>query len=198
MEKMSKIAKTLSVLAKIFAIFCIVGGCIMALCALLFFFLGESAFVDVTSTLTLGPATFELAPELVPEVSIVRTQIIIGLLAISVLAFFMAYAFKMCRKVLAPMTEQNPFDESVSKNLRKLGIATLVFGIVMPIVSMIAEAVTLYAYKAHEIFLSDKIVGVEFDFEFDLTFIVIACICFMLSYIFKYGTELQAQSDETL
>lgn len=198
MEKMSRIAKTLSVFAQVFAIMCIVGGCLMVVGALSFIFIGDSSLVGATSSIDLGSVTFELAPEYTPDVTLVRAQLVVGLIAAAALAFFMAYAFGMGRKVLQPMTEQNPFDESVSKNLRKLGIVTLVFGIVMPVVQMIAEAVTLFAYRVDELFLSDRVIGVEYGFEFDFTFIFVACVLFMLSYVFRYGAELQAQSDETL
>ena len=38
----------------------------------------------------------------------------------------------------------------------------------------------------------------NFNFEFDLTFLVLWAVLTLTSYVFRYGEELQQLSDETL
>ena len=54
------------------------------------------------------------------------------------------------------------------------------------------------AYDLHLLLLSEKISHVEFMFVFDLSFLVVYGVLLLLSYIFRYGEELQQLSDETL
>ena len=57
---------------------------------------------------------------------------------------------------------------------------------------------TLTGYNLNELFLSDKITGVSVTYSCDLSFLIYALVLFLMSFIFKYGSELQKLSDETL
>ena len=198
MEKMSKTAKNLDIMAKTVAVICVIFGCLFVVTSVAMLFISKEYFSNVPTTITLGPACFELSPDCAPESVFVKSRFIIGLLSVAVLVFFVAYSLKIARKALKPMAEQNPFDESVSVNIKKLGFATLTFGIIFPIVRIAVETYIMCIYDFKELFINGKIVGMEVNFDFDLTFIIIAGVLFMLSYVFKYGAELQKQSDETL
>jgi len=96
------------------------------------------------------------------------------------------------------MKEGLPFDESISKNLKNLGILTLIGGGIWSITNVIVDTTTFNAYQINELFRPEMITNVELSVSLDTTFLVIAAVIFLLSYIFQYGAELQKLSDETL
>ena len=53
-------------------------------------------------------------------------------------------------------------------------------------------------YHVSELFRPEKIAEVEMSFKMDWKFMIVASVIFLMSYIFKYGAELQKLSDETL
>lgn len=62
----------------------------------------------------------------------------------------------------------------------------------------VAEVFEYHAFDFQNLFLSDKIAGVDAEFEFNISFIGMFLVIYFLSYVFQYGQELQIQSDETL
>lgn len=112
----------------------------------------------------------------------------ISLLLTDVLIVFLCYGIKSVRNILKPMKKGSPFDTAVSVNLKKLGFVSIAGGI-------IANAIELIGY--HNMAKDYAEVSLMV-YKFDVTFLVIAMVLFLLSYIFRYGEELQKQSDETL
>ena len=102
------------------------------------------------------------------------------------------------REILKPMTEEKPFDSIVSTNLKKLANYTCALGIGLNLQKIIGHILLLKAYDLPLLLLSEKVSHVEFMFVFDLSFLVVYGILLLLSYIFRYGEELQQLSDETL
>ncbi len=79
---------------------------------------------------------------------------------------------------------ETPFAEEVSGGLMKFAYSLIGVGVV----GMLGEA-------AMDSFLTNEfLIGIDIDLG---TVLLILCV-FMLSFIFKHGTALQAQSDETL
>ena len=50
----------------------------------------------------------------------------------------------------------------------------------------------------HLLLLSEKITPVNFRYKIELGFLLVCAILLLLSYVFRYGEELQRLSDETL
>ena len=44
----------------------------------------------------------------------------------------------------------------------------------------------------------DQVTGWTYNASFDMSFLAFAFVLFLLSYIFRYGAQLQQESDETL
>ena len=65
-------------------------------------------------------------------------------------------------------------------------------------VGILARSLLIKAYSLADLFASAAITKTEFVFTMDLNFVLIACVVFLLSYIFKYGQVLQKDADETL
>jgi hypothetical protein len=96
------------------------------------------------------------------------------------------------------MKEGRPFEVGVSKILRKLAWVTLIGGAVSEAATIIASHVEVRAFDFPALFNSSAVTGYTFNRTFDFSFIVGAVILFLLSYIFRYGEQLQRDSDETL
>lgn len=107
---------------------------------------------------------------------------------------------KMLRGIIAPMKEGGPFVEGISLKMRNFGIFTLVAGVVGNIIELtmwhIAQRILFSAVTVPEIYAQD--LRMNYEYVIDGSYIVFALFIFLLSYIFKYGEELQKQSDETL
>lgn len=106
---------------------------------------------------------------------------------------------KMLREIIAPMKEGGPFVEGISLKMRNFGIFTLVAGVVGNILELvmwhIAQRILFSAVTVPEIYAQD--LRMNYEYVIDGSYIVFALFIFLLSYIFKYGEELQKQSDET-
>ena len=57
---------------------------------------------------------------------------------------------------------------------------------------------TVFVFDLPALLISEKIVHIGSMFSVDLTFLIYWAILLLLSYVFRYGEELQQLSDETL
>jgi hypothetical protein len=96
------------------------------------------------------------------------------------------------------MTEEKPFDTIVSTNLKKLARLSINLGILYNIILLSEQIITVFVYDLPGLLISEKISHVGGMFQVDLTFVVYWAVLLLLSYIFRYGEELQQLSDETL
>lgn len=108
------------------------------------------------------------------------------------------YMIKLLRKVLAPMIVGQPFDGTVSKNIKKLGIAVIVNGLAIDVVESVMSSMAFYMYDIAELIVSDNISKIMVNSELSLDSILVGVLVIMLSYVFHYGEQLQQQADETL
>lgn len=108
------------------------------------------------------------------------------------------YMIKLLRKVLAPMMVGQPFDGTVSKNIKKLGIAVIVNGLAIDLVESVMSSMAFYMYDIAELILSDNVSKIMVNSEISLDSILVGVMVIMLSYVFRYGEQLQQQADETL
>lgn len=102
------------------------------------------------------------------------------------------------REILNPMKEEKPFDSIVSTNLKKLAKLSITMGILYNIILLSEQVMTAFVYNLPGLLISEKIVHVDGMFQVDLAFVVYWAILLLLSYVFRYGEELQQLSDETL
>ena len=102
------------------------------------------------------------------------------------------------REILQPMTEEKPFDTIVSTNLKKLANLSIRLGILHNIIILSEQIMTVFVYDLPGLLISEKILHVGGMFQVDLTFLIYWAALLLLSYVFRYGEELQQLSDETL
>ena len=108
------------------------------------------------------------------------------------------YMIKLLRKVLAPMIVGQPFDGTVSKNIKKLGIAVIVNGLAIDVVESVMSSMAFYMYDIAELIASDNISKIMVNSELSLDSVLVGVLVIMLSHVFRYGEQLQQQADETL
>ena len=75
-------------------------------------------------------------------------------------------------------------------------VNTALFGCVVFVGS--ERVVQIRMYRLDELFAPGLVRGYTVTNVIDLSFLLIPALLFLLSYVFRYGEELQTQSDETL
>jgi len=96
------------------------------------------------------------------------------------------------------MAKGEPFAGLVSGKLKQLAALSLVLGLAAEGLKMVGQAVTANMMDLQSLLMSEKIAGVSLNYEMDLTFLLVFALLRLLSYVFRYGEELQQLSDETL
>ena len=117
--------------------------------------------------------------------------------AVAIIAV-VCYAIRIIRRILAPMTQGNPFHPTVGKEIRRLAFASLIIGVIQNIMSAVETLNMLRVFDLNTLFQNSQIQSVTANFRFDLGFLVVFFVLLLMSHIFTYGEELQKLSDETL
>lgn len=199
MEKLTRTAQKLDKVIKFLFVLTVIIGFIVliSMIAWLVIFCSEVP-LEMTSSLTLGSVQFQLTEAYLPTRTTTFVYYLLSFL-VGLLAFALtAVRLKLIRNILKPMKEAAPFHNAVSANLKKLGWVEIVSGIFVNICNMIQTAILAKSYDLQAIFIGDSISRITLETKIDLAFVLIACVLFLASYIFRYGEELQMLSDETL
>lgn len=203
---MNKLTKTASILDKILKILSIcikIGGvtllvCLVILAAGFAFNLPPQMVGTGYEHADLGFVTFTVAESFLPDHRIIWWQVGAEMFLTLLCLVPAHFIVKAIREILAPMKNGEPFHNTISVNLGKLAQYACSLGIGLNLLDIINKVLVIKAYDLHILLLSEKIPHLDFHFSFDLTFLPIAGILLLLSYIFRYGEELQQLSDETL
>ena len=110
----------------------------------------------------------------------------LGWLLFFAMAATVLYGLHIVRRILQPMKRGEPFARNVSADMRRFGWLVLIAGAALMAIDIVGQSFYVtdsYAVTVHSV---------------DLTFLVVAAVVFLFSYIFRYGEELQRQADETL
>lgn len=194
MKKLSSTANILYTLAKIASVCIIVGACIVLAAGVLLFAFGDASMMEFTS-LDLGMLSFELSGI---DLSMLKSVFLCEALPAMVLLAYGWYVLRILRQILLPMKNGQPFDTSISAKMKQLCWLTIGGGVCSQLTGFAAGILMYKAFDFSNLFLNENITHVTMNMEFDFGFVVLALIWYMLSCIFRYGEELQKQSDETL
>lgn len=194
MKKLSSTANILYTLAKIASVCIIVGACIVLAAGVLLFAFGDASMMEFTS-LDLGMLSFELSGI---DLSMLKSVFLCEALPAVVLLAYGWYVLRILRQILLPMKNGQPFDTSISAKMKQLCWLTIGGGVCSQLTGFAAGILMYKAFDFSNLFLNENITHVTMNMEFDFGFVVLALIWYMLSCIFRYGEELQKQSDETL
>ena len=146
----------------------------------------------------IGFLELTVAEDYVPNKWLVLLQAAITLLVGCRLMYEGRRGVGYIREILLPMKEEKPFDAVVSTNLKKLAKLSITLGILYNIIILSEQVMTVFVYGLPQLLISEKIIHVDGMFQVDLTFLIYWAILLLLSYVFRYGEELQQLSDETL
>ena len=128
-----------------------------------------------------------------------QTRLLVTSLAAMAIAAIYCYGLAILKNILRPMKEGRPFDLSVSNGIRRLGVVVLLGGIIHAAAECIVHFITREDYvKLMDFFQEGTIEQIRVNLNFNLAFVFAALLLFLLAHVFRYGEELQRQSDETL
>ena len=203
---MNNLTNTAKKLDKVFEIAHIVLGAMSigflvcaALIAVAYIFkLDPSMIGTAYENFDIGFLELTVAQDYAPDKWLVLLQAFITLLVGSRLMYDGRRGVGYIREILLPMKEEKPFDSIVSTNLKKLAKLSITLGILYNIIILSEQILTVFVYGLPGLLISEKIIHVDGMFKIDLTFLIYWAILLLLSYVFRYGEELQQLSDETL
>lgn len=198
MDKMIKTAKNLDIMARTAFWTSVVCAGLLTVAAIVTMFLDDAAFRNATTSLALGPVRLELANDGMPAPDAVRNRIVSGLLIVIPLVVFGCMVLRVIRNILEPMSQGKPFTCKVSKNLHSLAVISLLAGAFYEIAFGFHTMLTYGNFRLDQLFNYELVSAVTVEYKIDLWFVAVFVILQLLSYVFKYGEELQQLSDETL
>ena len=197
--KMKKSAAVVDRILKIVQGFAVAMGIVCLIFIPLTAILGTKIIADAAHP-KLGVLQLNLTgdPAAYLNVTEIKLSIIAVLIASILVLCAIWYCLRLLREILSTMKEGRPFEAGVSRKLRKLAIAVLVGGGISEIARVLGSVFELKAYEIERLFDPSLVSEISFNYTIRLWFVVAALILFFLSYVFRYGEELQREADETL
>ena len=195
-RKLDKVLEIAHIVLGAVAIACIVGVALIA--AAYIFRLDPDMIGTGYENFDIGFLELTVAKGYAPDKWLVLLQAAITLLVSCRLLYDGRRGVGYVREILRPMKEEKPFDSIVSTNLGKLARLSINLGILYNIIILSEQVMTVFVYDLPGLLISEKISHVGGLFTVDLTFLVCWAVLLLLSYVFRYGEELQQLSDETL
>ena len=197
--KLSKSAAIIDRILKILQGFALAGVIVAAIFIPLTLILGRKIVADASS-LELGVVTLKLAGDASAylDEGNLKVSIVCVLICMILISAAAWYCIRVLREILVPMKAGQPFARGISAKIRKLAWTVLIGGGVAEMGGVLAEVFETRAYHLERLLNMDRIATVAYNFDVDLWFLGAALVLFFLSFIFRYGEELQREADETL
>ena len=195
-KKLDKVLEIAHIVFGALAIACVVGVALIAAAYVLR--LDPSMIGTGYENFDVGFLELTVAESYAPDKWMILLQAAITLAVSCRLMYDARRGVGYIREILTPMKEEKPFDSIVSTNLKKLARLSISLGILGNIIILSEQIMTVFVYDLPSLLISDKITHVGGMFQVDLTFLIYWAILLLLSYVFRYGEQLQQLSDETL
>ena len=195
-KKLDKIFEIVHIVFGALAIACIVGVALILIAYVLK--LDPGMIGTGYDSFDIGFLELKVAESYAPDKWLVLLQAAITLAVSCRLCYDGRRGVGYIREILHPMTEEKPFDTIVSTNLKKLAKLSINLGILYNIIILSEQIISVFVYDLPSLLISEKITHVSGMFNVDLTFLIYWAILLLLSYVFRYGEQLQQLSDETL
>lgn len=205
-DKMIKTAKGLDTFLKIVRKITLIGMIVMAsLTALVLVVQAVPGLIDTEAlnhsgqlSVSLGSVHLVLADGMSPDLRQSTGLLLVDVLMGLITGGLLWYGMGQMRRILAPMTEGNPFDASVSVNVRKIAFTWLIYGIAMAVVQLVQGLLLAGNMQLYGLIDAGKVERMTIGADIDFSFVVVFFLLMLFSYVFQYGAELQKLSDETL
>lgn len=153
---------------------------------------------ELMSSFELGGMVFTVAPGSTPSVGFTSAYLLVFLGFFLLAAVTTLVIISLLRRILGQMKLGQPFHSSAAGNLSKLGWIYLVYGVLCNCFAAAQILILNHGYQLETILCNEHITKAVPEFTVDLWFIPVSVGLFLLSWIFKYGAQLQQQVDETL
>ena len=195
-KKLDKVFEIVHIVLGALAIACIVG---VALIGVAYILKWDPSMIGTGyENFDVGFLELTVAENYAPDKWIILLQAAITLAVSCRLLYDGRRGVGYIREILNPMKEEKPFDSIVSTNLKKLAKLSINLGIFYNIIILSEQILAVFVYDLPGLLISEKITHVGGMFHIDLTFLIYWAILLLLSYVFRYGEQLQQLSDETL
>lgn len=197
MERIQKNAAVIGKVLKVLRGIAFGAGCAVLVFAVLAMIvpIPLSSIMDTSEfSLELGSVKLFYAPDSVPENS--RVVVVFTLLHALLQMVFLWIGLGLMMKIFEPMAQGRPF--AGADTLRKLAWVYLGFSIGDAVLGYAVEVMQYTAFQIPELLVGGKIVGCTLETVIDVKFLAVFAVLMLLSYVFRYGEELQRQDDETL
>ena len=120
------------------------------------------------------------------------------LLIIAILIFIIYKSIQTIESICTIAMDHTPFDVRVANHIKNLAKYILAGGIVFNILEVCRVMYFKQIINFDLLFNTKYVTQINFGIRLHLSFLVFAALIYLLSYIFRYGQELQQLSDETL
>lgn len=120
------------------------------------------------------------------------------LLITAIFIFIIYKSIQTIESICTITIDHTPFDVRVANHIKKLAKYILVGGIVFNILEVCRIMQFKQTINFDLLFNTKYVTQINFDIRLHLSFLIFAALIYLLSYIFRYGQELQQLSDETL
>ena len=195
-KKLDKVFEIAHIVLGALAIACIV---LLALIGLAYAFKWNPEMIGTNyENFDIGFLELTVAKQYAPNKWLVLLQAAITLAAGCRLCYDGRKGVGYIREILQPMKEEKPFASIVSTNLKRLARLSINLGILANVIILTEQIMTVFVYDLPGLLIGEKITHVGGMFNVDLSFLIYWAILMLLSYVFRYGEQLQQLSDETL
>ncbi len=158
-------------------------------------------FVDINSipldSLRIDIIDLTLKNDLFINKEMIAKILPVGLLLLGML-FFVGYKMIKIVESICKTALEKPFDISIANYLVRLSKYILVGGLITNLIIIFRFIILTKPYNYNLLFNENYVSDIQFKYQFNLTFLIDAALVYLLSYVFRYGKELQDLSDETL
>ena len=198
-EKFIKSSVVIDRILKIIQGFMVAGVVVAAIFIPLTAILGDKIIADA-STVEFGTLSLALPGNFRDflDMGSIKLSIIVMLVSALITCAVAWYCLKKLREIMIPMKDGRPFEAGVGSQIRRLAFTVLIGGGIAEVCRTVANAFEVKAYDLSKLFNPDIVKGISFDYDISLWFVVVALVLLFVSYIFRYGEDLQRESDETL
>lgn len=116
----------------------------------------------------------------------------------AILVFIVYKSIQTIESICTITMDHTPFDVRVANHIKNLAKYILAGGIVFNILGVCRFMYFKQIINFDLLFNPKYVTQIKFDIRIELSFLIFAALIYLLSYIFRYGQELQQLSDETL
>jgi len=200
MEKIKKTSRGIDVFVLVVQIAALVGAALSLIIIIMGF--ASPDFMqnpgNAVTTITFGDIDLKLkSADVLPDDfgRVLALGVIPGFITLIAVAVICVFG----RRLLKPMKlGETPFSEGNHKNMFAIGWTAIIAAVVAGVFEGICTSAMLKSLNLESFFNPDVVESVTCDSAFNAAPIVAALVIFLLAYIFKYGEQLQKESDETL